>query len=215
MSPRQFARPVAALCLSAALLAPTRANAQGATAGVEAGVNIANVSFDLSGASVSLDHRTGGIGGVFFGVDGKNGGLIVEVLYTQKGTTIGQSGPGFTASTKVKLDYVEIPVLARVNLKASDKVMVHLFVGPAFGIKVKDDIVDTVTENNVTTSETNDANIKGTDVGIVFGGRMDFNKFLIDARYDVGLTNVNKDTGSDEPKVKNRVFSLMFGVKFK
>ena len=40
-------------------------------------------------------------------------------------------------------------------------------------------------------------------------------KFLVDVRYNWGLMDVVKDPGPDDPKVKNKCFSLMFGFRFK
>ena len=43
---------------------------------------------------------------------------------------------------------------------------------------------------------------------------MNIHHFLIDGRYNWGLTNINKNTGVDEPEVKTRTFSMMFGYEF-
>ncbi len=214
MTLRQVLRPAAALLMTLALLAPARAFAQGATVGVEGGWNYSNVSFDLSDVSISPKAVNGGIGGVFFGMDRGKAGLVVEVLYSQKGTKFELSEGGDSVSSKVRVDFIEIPVLFRGNLKSGNNV-VHLFVGPSFGIKAHETEEDTITSGGITTTEKTDPDVKSGEVGLVFGAQMDINKIFFGARYNLGLTDLNKNTGSDEPKVKTRTFSLLFGFKFK
>jgi hypothetical protein len=201
-----------------ALVAPARASAQPViTAGVKGGVNIANVNFNMSGITVSPKSRPGLIIGGFLAIDKNKAGLEIEGLFSQHGTKVEFTDTGVSAKTEVRVDYIAFPVLGRVNLKASDALMLHLYLGPVFGFKTGFESKDTVTINGQTTTMTDndDSDTKGTAVDLAFGGQLDFRRFLVDLRYNLGLTNINKNTDPEEPEVKDRTFSIMFGVRLK
>jgi hypothetical protein len=219
MTLRSLLRSVAALCAASALFLPARASAQGITAGVKGGVNFSNVSLSFNSANTvtfNPGNRTGGIAGGFVGLDGEKAGFLIEVLWSQKGTKITDTEQGITANEDVRIDYIEVPIVARANFKSSDKVMLHVFGGPTFDFKASDKATVTVSGNGTTVTQTDDSvHLKSTDVGLTFGMTLDIQKFLIDARYTWGLININKDTTVNDPEVKNKTFSLMFGFKFK
>lgn len=201
-----------------ALLVPAHTSAGPAiTAGVKGGVNVANVDLKLTGFTVSAKSRPGLIIGGFVAMDKNQAGLVVEGLFSQNGTKLEFSDSGATFTQEIRIDYIVIPVLGRVNLKASDAVLVHLYAGPQFGLKTGFQSKETLTVGGMTTTDTtsDDDNIKGHNVDMAFGGQVDFGRFLVDLRYSLGLTNADKDTGPEEPEVKNRTFSMMFGVRLK
>ena len=200
------------------LIAPVHASAQPViTAGVKGGVNLANVDFNLTGITVSPKSRSGVIIGGFVAMDKNKAGLVIEGLFSQNGTKFEITESGATDKQEVRLSYIVIPVLGRVNLKASKEADLHLYVGPQFGFRTGFESKETFTQNGQTTSntDTDDTDVKGNNVDIAFGGQVDFRKFLVDLRYSFGLTNVNKSTGTDEPEIKNRTFSIMFGYRIK
>ncbi|HUL75010.1 MAG TPA: porin family protein [Vicinamibacterales bacterium] len=211
MNRRQIAFSVAAAIVVAALLVPARASAQGVSYGAKGGLNVSTVTFNLSGVSPHISSRYGFDLGGFVAMDKGKAGLAIEILYSQKGAKLDFSQQGSIDTIDVKGDYIEIPVFGRMNLKSSDTSIVHPYVGPVFGFKVSDEIVETQRVNNVTTTTTQHDQIKGSDVGIAIGVQFDMSKFIIDLRYNWGLMNVNKNSGTDEPEVKNRTFSLNFG----
>ena len=117
---------------------------------------------------------------------------------------------------EIRIDYILIPVLGRVNLKESKTVLAH---APGPAVRVQDGVS---VEGNAhgwrrvdVHHQHDDSNIKGHNIDLAFGGQVDFRRFLLDLRYSLGLTNVNPDTGPEEPEVKNRTFSMMFGVRLK
>jgi Outer membrane protein beta-barrel domain len=166
---------------------------------------------------VSAKSRPGLIIGGFLAIDKHKAGLVVEGLFSQNGTKLEFSDSGATFTQEIRIDYIVIPVLGRVNLKASDGVLVHLYLGPQFGFKTGFQSKETLTVAGTSTSMTSndDDNIKGHNIDLGFGGQVDFGRFLVDLRYSLGLTNVDQDTGPEEPEVKNRTFSMMFGVRLK
>ena len=53
------------------------------------------------------------------------------------------------------------------------------------------------------------------DLSIPFGVSYQFNNpFVIDARYQLGLTKLNKESGKGIKDLKNGVFMITFGYKF-
>ena len=217
MNRRRIATTAAAL-LWLTFLVPAPAFAQLVTsAGVKGGLNIANVSFNLSGLTVSPKSRPGLVIGGFLAVDRQQAGLVVEGLFSQHGTTLEFTQGSDTDKQEIRLDYVVFPVLGRVNLEAANGVTVHLYAGPQFGFRTGYANKETLTVGGITTTTTDhdDSGIKGHNIDIAFGGQVDFRMFLVDLRYALGLTNLNADTGPEEPEVKNRTFSIMFGVKLK
>jgi hypothetical protein len=217
---RSIASFVVLILALVALFVPAQASAQTAiTAGVKGGVNVANVDLKLTGFTVSAKSRPGLVIGGFLALDKKAAGLVVEGLFSQNGTnlTFSDKTVGATLAQEVRIDYILIPVLGRVNLKESKTVLVHLYLGPQFGFKTGFQSKETLTVGGVSTSTTNhdDSNIKGHNIDLAFGGQVDFGRFLVDLRYSLGLTNIDPDTGPEEPEVKNRTFSMMFGVRLK
>lgn len=107
-------------------------SAQNYTAGIKAGVNFANINIEGEGVDVSFDNRTGLVGGVFvvWPLSGAFG-VQTEALYSQKGATLEEGGGTGT----LKLDFLEIPVLARFSSPASNGTSFHVFGGPSLGLR--------------------------------------------------------------------------------
>jgi outer membrane protein with beta-barrel domain len=219
MTLRQVSRFTAAVFAGAALLMPARAAAQGITAGIKAGLNNSNISLDFPGDDTGAPtpkSRNGLIIGGFVGKDfNPKGGILVEVLYAQAGTKLSFTEEDGTAiNQEIKVDYIQIPVLGRVNFKASNAAVVHIFGGPAFAFKASQSEKLTINGIEVTVDPADEANIKDTDMGLTVGAGLDIGRLLIDVRYTWGLMNINNDTGTNEPDVKTKQFAVMFGIDF-
>jgi hypothetical protein len=198
-----------------AAIAPSTASAQ-PTGGVLGGVNFANIDLSATDFSPNMDQRVGGIGGAFFRYDFRDGfGLQVEGLFTQKGTktsVVDLDGDGITDDYSALVNYIEVPILALVGVKAGPTTRVRFFGGPAFAFNVG----DRQEGDGVEIPEEEAIDLKSSDVGITFGGGLDINRFLIDLRYTFGLRDINADdAGIDNLKIKNRTFSVMFGYRFR
>ena len=183
---------------------PSTASAQ---VGVLVGLNMANVNFDVTDTSVSVkgDSRTGLVAGLSFNVPIQEMFSVeVDALFAQKGTKVSFTESGFTDSSKVKLNYVDIPVLGKINLNGSAPVGVHLLFGPSFNFKVsekfdpeEDDIED---------------QFEKMETALLIGGGVHVSNFRVDLRYGIGLSNIIKDSASDGFLTgKNKVFSILVG----
>ena len=214
MTFRQVSGFTAAVLVGAALLVPARASAQGVTIGVKGGLNTSNVKLDsTSGESLpNTDSLNGLIIGGFVGRDfNAKAGMVVEFLWARAGSDLNfVEDDGTRGNLEIKVDYFQVPVLARANFKASDKAVVHVFGGPTFGFKTGKSEKVTANGIDVTQDVGDQADLKGNDVGLTIGAGFDMGQFLVDARYTWGLMNINNES---DPKVKTQQFAIMFGME--
>jgi hypothetical protein len=173
--------------------------AQG-TFGLKGGVAISSLDTDDAGFD---DSRVGVTAGAF--VDLPITPIVSiqpEVLFTQKGATGSESGIDFT----VHLDYVEIPVLGVVHFGRPGATRPFVAVGPYFGFN---------TTAKLTTDDfdddTIDEDIKSADVGVVIAGGLAFRRFGIEARYALGLKDIDS---LDFGETKNRTLSFLVSYGF-
>lgn len=183
---------------------PSTASAQ---VGVLVGLNMANVNFDVEDTSVSIegDSRTGLVAGLYFNMPIQDMFSVeVDALFSQKGTEFTARESGFVDTAKIKLNYVDIPVLARINLGGSAPVGLHLLVGPSFNFKVS--------EKFDPDEDDPEDSIERMETALVVGGGVHLGVFRVDLRYGVGLTNIVKDSASEGFFTgKSKVFSILVG----
>ena len=174
------------------------------SAGVKAGYNMANVSTDPDSDS---DFRSGLALGGYLGVPiNQQFSIQPEALFSMKGS---EAADG---SGSLKLNYIEIPVLAKATFLPQSKAHPMLFAGPslAYNVTAKTALGDS--EFDVKD------NVSSFDMGLVFGGGLDYplssgaKSIGIDIRYTMGLTNAD-DSGSGG-EVKNNVLSIMGTLGF-
>lgn len=217
---------VSTVALAAALLVPEPAHAQ---VGLRGGVNLT----DWFGDDVeSTDRKTGLSLGASFGLVSIGPvQLVAEAYYRQKGTGFaladfqtGETPPEELPETvEFGIDYLEIPVLARVNLPPlSNSLGMYVIGGPAFAWRID---CGFETEVSTGTSATNCDDLSSENLGETFesydigaAGGLGFDIALpgrvgalnLEARYTGGLKRV----GADGTDVKNRAFSLTLGYSF-
>lgn len=175
--------------------------------GLKAGVNISNLNGSDAG---DTDSRTGFLGGAFLTYDFSNMFSIQpEAFYSMKGAKQTETYYGETITGTLKLDYIEIPVLLKLNipLEGGSTVRPSIFVGPALDIKVASTVE---VESGGQSASADLENVSSTDFGLVFGGALGFDvsghELGFDVRYTLGLTTID-DSGSNAD-VKNGVISI-------
>ena len=201
--------------LSALFLVSVPASAQvSASFGLQGGVNFANFDFK-SGAPEEFDpefkSRPRGVFGFFAAVDFTVIGIQIDALYSQKGAKTDFRDDEDDIKIEVGVDYIEVPVMLRVNAPLGGGARIRLFGGPSFGFKVKD---ETTLEINGVKIEDDETEFKSYDIGVVAGGALQFGKAFVDLRYNWGTTNILKDDDSDRDRAKTRTFGLMAGFAF-
>ena len=105
----------------------------------------------------------------------------------------------------MEFDYINVPILA--NYYSIEGLAVKLGIQPGFNIVAKrkrTDGVDKVSENLKDLG----VDVRKVDISIPIGVSYEFNDFVVDARFNLGLTEV-----ADLVKSKNRVFQITFGYQ--
>lgn len=159
------------------------------------------------------------------------GPLIVmgEAYYRQKGArnvTEFNERVLEEGSAEIGLDYIEIPVLLRVNLPTmGGRFVPYLNGGPAFGWNVNCGIRF---QGETGTAEQDCGDLEGENLGetlrsyeqgFAVGGGVDIALFggigalNVDARLTQGLSRIN-ERGDGVAEVRNRAFSVMLGYSF-
>lgn len=187
-----------AIALMVIVPAAAKAQMSPVSAGIKGGINSASLSSD---ADEDIDRLTGGVFGGFIGRDiNKNFGWQLEGLFSMRGA----KADGGDA--KIKLNYIDVPVLARFGATSTNGVKAFAFTGPqaSFNIKAEAEFLGE-------TADLEDE-IEKFDLGWTVGAGVDVKRITIDARYTHGLMNIAKD---DEETTKNRTFSVMVGIRLK
>lgn len=129
--------------------------------------------------------------------------LSAGALYSMQGCKgTAEDEDGNTGDVSLKLDYINVPILANVYVVKG--LAIKLGIQPGFNVRHK--ATATVSGVNVTT---NLPGVKSVDFSIPVGISYQFDRFVIDGRYNFGLTKLIDDSDS-----KNSVFQFTFGYKF-
>ena len=142
-----------------------------------------------------------------------------ELMFTMKGTNSKPGGP----DAKAKIDYIELPVLARFQMRAFGRVKPFVYGGPGFAYWTNCTIEGHTIEQNVArrairmdcdslarqaAQAVPGAKFSRTDVDGIIGGGLAFDvrgrTMTVGVRYDVGFVKLINYTDS-----KNRALSFM------
>ncbi|MCF6366991.1 MAG: PorT family protein [Bacteroidales bacterium] len=217
-----------------AIILVINANAQ--KFGVKLGVNMSGINSstqlqDIQTAALG----TGLQGGFVFEFMPAKIGIRAEALYTQKGynveTAISNDSTDIITDFSLNLNYIEVPVLLKIKMGPA-----YLVAGPYFGYAMSGEEIITMTvdgeelvnsqieaqgsipSNDVFKSgEFNGDNIKfsRTDFGLNAGLGVKFLKFFAEARYGVGLANIqNYDNMPADEFTKNYTITFSLGMFF-
>lgn len=123
---------------------------------------------------------------------------------------------------KIESSYLNIPVTANFYIWKGLALRTGVQMGFLTSAKMK--VTQTLTGKmdgiNINQNTELDESIKDDfnkfDLSIPVGVSWEFNNHLVlDARYNIGITKVNKDSEDDEDDSRNGVFSLTIGYKIK
>lgn len=157
------------------------------------GLNLANVT------KGDGDIRVGAVAGAEFEYQVSDiFSLSAGALYSMQGCK--GEVEGYDAT--VKLDYLNIPILA--NVYVAKGLAVKLGIQPGFNVTSKASV-----EKSGTKVTTDLDGIESVDFSIPIGLSYEINNFVIDGRYNLGVSKIMD--GSDS---KNSVFQFTLGYKF-
>lgn len=125
------------------------------------------------------------------------------VLYSMQGAKSKVKEGGVTVKNTLNMDYVNIPILA--NFYVTRGLALKAGIQPGFNVKhrMKADV-------NGNSAESDIPNFKSFDFAIPIGISYEISNFVIDARYNLGLTKLWDVEGSSS---KNSVIQFTLGYK--
>jgi hypothetical protein len=183
--------------LAVVLVASLAANAQRAIGGLTlkpmVGMTIATITGGNADSKIGL-----AAGAEAEYVLAKQFSLTGGLIYSMQGCKGSSSGISSTTS----LDYLNIPILANYYIIPGLAAKVGL--QPAFNLRAKGKL-----EYQGKTEESDINGVKSLDFSIPFGLSYEISDFVIDARYQLGLTDIMSGSSS-----KNSVFMISVGYKF-
>ncbi len=121
-----------------------------------------------------------------------------EFIYSRQGFENNFSFLGTNYKTIYKIDYINMPILAKLYLGKT----LALEAGPQFGLKINENI-----ESDNSSTETDDVN--AFDTALAGGISLNFDSVIISGRYTYSLNEVVKNSDA-----KNSVFQVGIGFKF-
>lgn len=208
-----------ALVIASGVFAASPVAAQSATEfGVKAGVNFGTIT-EFADAVGDLGLETGRRTGLVFGgylSHPLSGNLFIqpEVLLVQKGITVSGGVFEIPVDAKVKLTYLEIPVLFQYRF-GSGAAIPYVFAGPALGFNTSARFNTSVFGLGGDEDEDVSDEVRDIETSLLFGGGVMGKWWLGEFRYTEGLSAVNEGGSADfDRDVRNRGISAVFGVRF-
>ena len=186
--------------------------------GPRVGANISNQMGDLP-AGADVKWLAGwSVGGFIMYSDINHFGISGDVLYSQKGVRLENVGSGATRTEyTTRINYLEVPILARYFLTLSGSFRPNFFIGPSVAFKLNAKTKD----QTVGTTEQPERDItdfyRPADLGLTGGIALNFEvakgkRVLFDARYTYGLADVTIGAGSVRNSAVTLNLSYGFGV---
>ena len=204
-------------------------SAQETSFGIKGGLNLAKLSNTNMGSNVNnapgVDAKT--LPGFHVGAFLEHKfndllGISPEFVYSMQGERVKANYSGFGTESKVSLNYLNIPLLAKIYAVEG----LSIDVGPQFGVllsakqKVKFSVPGEY-RDLFGDGYDEEENIKdGTntfDMGIGIGATWNIGKFLFQGRYNLGITDTVKYEGekpSGYKALRNNVLQISAGFRF-
>lgn len=192
------------------------ATAQGAQLGLEAGVSMAKLTGDVTD---DLESNTAFLVGGFAAF--QRGDLTIQpgLYYVRKGAKFDEAG----AELKNNIDYVQIPVLFKFGAPMGTSSRFYIGAGPAIGFQLSCKFVGSGAGVSASvdcedfSDDDGGLTTKSTEFSGIGVAGIEFGKFAVGLRADIGFTNVygasvgNVDLEGD---LKTQTLSLVGSVRF-
>lgn len=181
-----------------------------ATIGFKGGVNFSNLYSDKVDDENVLTGFNAGLYAKFPVT--KSFAIQPEIYYTTKGAEQTYNNAFANGVAKFNVNYIEIPVLAVINLTEN----LNIHAGPYAAYMVSGKATnDSNFSTSQTTLDTND--FEKFDAGIAAGIGLDFELLSFGVRYNYGLTKIGKErnfggTTYTYPDAKNSVLNFYVGI---
>lgn len=168
--------------------------------GAKGGVNFSNIT------NSDMDSKTGfHIGVLAEAFLGEQFSIQPEIIYSSQGAKLKNDN----SSLKLNVDYINVPIMAKYYVADGFNIQA----GPQFGFLTKAEWKGEF--GGISATEDIKDSLESFDFGVNFGLGYELPVgVFFDARYNLGLTKVNKESISGEDDGKNSVFQVSVGYKF-
>ena len=186
------------------LVAAQQAFAQAQFAiGIKAGPNFSTIDTKAS-PGTNYKNRAGFHGGAFVLIKAANFGIQPEIMFSQQGSKVVINSKDFESN----FTYLNIPIILKLYTVAG----INIQAGPQFGFITKAERPLRDNFNNYSVQDVKDK-MKSSEfsLGMGLGWDLPFG-LTVDARYNLGLTNVYDDA-QQSGEAKNQVFQVSLGYK--
>jgi hypothetical protein len=186
--------------------------------GLQGGANLSQMDFtnNQEYRFTEIDNMQGFIGGVVLQFLGdKHTGIQAEFNYVQRGWIENDTTGSDDLKYKNRMDYVEIPIITHINI-GGGRLRGLFNIGPYLGFALN----RTITTENVTTGSSESSeysfdskNDNQFDFGLMAGGgleyRLNHGKIAAEARYTVGLGDINKEKTYQSEVSQFRIITIL------
>lgn len=202
---------VSTLVLATGLAAAPAAHGQQNMFGIKGGAIVSDLNASEEQDLEGTTSKTGLGFGAFLQVQIADAMSVQpEALYLNKGVE------GDTESGELEVSYIQVPVLVQYHIRTASSMSPRIYAGPTIAFETGCELSATDSDGAEVESDCEQVGIdtKSADFGLVFGAGVDVGvgRFVVtgDARYDLGVTNLD-DSGADG-SVKNRAWEFFLGV---
>jgi outer membrane protein with beta-barrel domain len=208
-------------CCTAALLLAAPSGvciAQSFESGVKVGANAARLpGLELhegpGEAEIDAKFRVGLVAGAFVAFNlTERFAVQPEVLFSRKGSRFeGHTEDPLPVKASMTLDYVQMPVLARLSIPSRGPHAAYLLAGPALGFSVGTSFRLKI--GGQSRDEDISEDIAKIEASFVVGGGVHLGHLLVEGRYTQGLTRI-REPSRGQKAARNMVVSFMTGFRF-
>ncbi len=177
--------------------------------GPRAGLNLSNFRGDVQNNKF-LPGFYAGLGAMYS--DDSRFGFSIDALYSQRGARFDIPG-NQPVKADIRVNYIEVPVLARYFLTDEGSFRPNIFVGPSVALLTGAKTISKSGPNNATTDSKEF--YRPAELGLAAGFQLNFRagdrqRLTVDARYTLGLTDITQDA----TEVRNSTISVGLGYSF-
>ncbi len=202
----------AAAALAVVPLAP--AAAQSISFGIVAGGSLSTFTGEFIG---DVKNYATFVAGAFARLEAMGFAVQPGLFYASKGTKA--EDPSTAETSKTTVNYLQIPLVLRLGM-GTGKMRLYVGAGPSVGIKIgcKFRPATAASGDDSNCEDTQELDpVKSTEVSGIVEAGLEFGKFSIGARGDLGLTNVFESVqagSADNLGVKTRTISAVAAIRF-
>lgn len=187
------------------------------TVSIRAGINLAH--YDMSSSVIAASERNPTVLMTFvMPIEiplSAHFSIQPELSYIQKGYKLNiyhkpsKNSPFIVTQRKNINHLLEIPILAKYKMSLGQHFGAALMAGPSLGYIIKKGTTDniSVTDFNGEIIYTGLTNSK-IDFALNFGSEISLKRFFLDARYQLGMTNMNSTSKTETAKTRGWLLSL-------